>query len=76
MTDDNEFIRFHRNKNDLALAMCEALDIDPSRITKLVLTCEVGTLPTLDVTEVVTNDVDVDGDRLIETLSSYELRPR
>ena len=75
--DDNEFIRFRRsNENELPLALCEALGIDARTTTKLVLTCEVGTLPTLDVTSVLVNDVEVDGDRLIETLSQYELRPR
>ena len=62
--------------HELPLAICEALGVNPKTTVKIVLTCEVGEIPTVDVTSVVISDEEVDGDRLTEVLSQYELRPR
>ena len=61
---------------EFGLEICQALGVDPTSVVKLVLTVDVHQMPTLDVTSVVVSDEDIDGDRVVEVLSQYELRPR
>ena len=56
--------------NALGVTLAKALGLDPDRITKLTLTCEVGAV---DVAEVTYNVVDAEAGEVTTELRNYVL---
>lgn len=58
------------NPNESGRELCEALGLDPNRVTTIVLRWHVGDFPRARVTL-----VDVDGADVIRTIGRYRLEP-
>lgn len=55
------------------IELLEALGVDPSAVSSLVLRCDVGGFPTLEVTHIIAEPL---ADGIVEIVKTYELTPK